>query len=443
MRSPQASSSQRNVFYLYPVLRCWAKGGTVESKELNCRRCCGMDVHQETVVVCVLPPDGQAGQPVKKVYGTFRNDLGRMRGWLKLLKVTEIAMESTGVYWRPLWNVLEGHGFDLILANPQQVKALHGRKSDQRDCERIAQFAQDRRLDPSFVPPPEIRRLRELLRYRVSLLEQRNETHNKIRDLFETANIKLSSVVTDLLGVTGQRIIEALIGGETSPDKLSWKVKGRLRKKEKEVRQSMVGCFDEFHRGMLEMLWAQYRFVSGQIAEVEGRTRRLMEPYQELIALLDPVPGIDETVAWVVIAELGTEMGVFPTSGHVSSWAGVCPGTHESAGKQKDTSTTKGNRYLRRALLQAAWAATNSKNSYLRAFFYRLKSRKGWGKAIMAVAHKLLVIVYGILKTNNPYRELGADYYDRLNPARTVQKLVARLERLGVNVTVNPKEADA
>ena len=161
--------------------------------------------------------------------------------------ITEIAMESTGVYWRPVWNVLEGHGFELILANPQQVKALHGRKSDQWDCERIAQFARDRRLDPSFVPPPEIRRLRELLRYRVSLWEQRNETHNKIRDLLETANIKLSSVVTDLLGVTGQRIVEALIAGETSPDKLSWKVKGSLRKKEKEVRQSMAGCFDEFH----------------------------------------------------------------------------------------------------------------------------------------------------------------------------------------------------
>jgi len=185
---------------------------------------------------------GEEGPPLKKVYGTFRNDLGRMRGWLKLLKVTDIAMESTGVYWRPIWNVLEGHGFHLVLANPQQVKALHGRKSDKRDSQRIAEFLQDRRIDPSFVPPPEIRRLRDLLRYRVSLLEQQNETHNKIRDLFETANIKWSSVASDLLGVTGQRIIEALIAGETSPDKLSWKVKGRLRKREKEVRQSLVGC---------------------------------------------------------------------------------------------------------------------------------------------------------------------------------------------------------
>jgi transposase len=413
----------------------------VETKRY--RRCCGMDVHKETVMVCVLPPDGDTGKTIKKVYGTFRNDLGRMRGWLKLLKVTEIAMESTGVYWRPIWNVLEGHGFELILTNPQQVKALQGRKSDRRDCQRIAEFAQDRRLDPSFVPPPEIRRLRELLRYRVSLLEQRNETHNKIRDLFETANIKLSSVASDLLGVTGQKIIEALIAGETSPDKLSWKVKGKLRKKERVVRQSMVGCFDEFHRGMLEMLWKQYRFLSVQIEAIESRIRPLMEPHRELIELLDGVPGMDETVAWTLIAELGTDMDVFPTSAHVSSWAGLCPGTQESAGKQKDTSTTKGNRYLRRALLQAAWAATNKKNSYLRAFFHRMKFRRGWGKAIVALAHKLLVIAYQILKSKIPYQELGADYYDQLNPGRTAEKLIARLGRLGLEVIVKPQEVNA
>jgi transposase len=413
----------------------------MESKPF--RRCCGMDVHQKTVVVCVLPADGVEGKPIKKVYGTFRNELARMRGWLKLLKVTEIAMESTGVYWRPIWNVLEGHGFQLILANPKQVKALHGRKSDLRDCERIAQFAQDRRLDPSFVPPPEIRRLRDLLRYRVSLLEQRNETHNKIRDLFETANIKLSSVASDLLGVTGQKIVESLIEGQTCPDRLSWKVRGRLRKKEKEVRQSMVGCFDEFHRAMLDLLWKQYRFVSAHIEEIEKRVRVAMEPYRELVALLDAVPGIDETVAWTVIAEMGTEMGVFPTSAHVSSWAGLCPGTQESAGKKHDTSTTKGNRYLRRALLQGAWAATNTKESYLRAFFHRIKSRKQWGKAITAVAHKLLIIAYEILKTKAPYKDLGADYYDRLNPVKIAKKLVARLDRLGYEVTISPKEAEA
>ena len=407
--------------------------------EKKYRRCCGMDVHKETVVVCVLPPDGEQGKPLKKVYGTFHADLGRMRGWLKQLKVTEIAMESTGVYWRPLWNVLEGHGFALVLVNPMQVKALHGRKSDKRDCERIAEFLQDRRLDPSFVPPPEIRRLRDLLRYRLSLLEQRNEIHNKIRDLLETANIKLSSVASNLLGVTGQKIIEALIAGETSADRLSWKVRGKLRKKEKEVKKSLVGCFDEFHRGMLELLWKQYAFLSTQTEEVERQTRREMEPHRELIELLDGVPGVDETVAWTVIAEMGIDMSVFPTAAHAASWAGLCPGTNESAGKQISSRTRKGNRYLRRVLLEAAWAATRKKDSYLRAFFYRLRTRRGWGKAIVAVAHKLIVIVHEILKTRTPYYELGADYYDQLNPEKTIGRLVARLGRLGMEVTLQPK----
>src|ERR1035437_8588154 len=219
------------------------------------RRSCGMDIHKDTVVVCVLPLVGAEGKPIRKTYGTFRNDLIRVRTWFKQLKVTEIAMESTGVYWRPVWNVLEDEGFRLLLVNPARVKALAGRKSDGRDAQRIAQFLQDGRLDASFVPPPEIRELRLLLRHRVSLLEQRNEVHNQIRDLFETANLKLSSVVSDLLGVSGRRIVEALISGEDSPEILSWKLRGKLRKKEKEVRESLKGCFNEFHRTMLQSLY--------------------------------------------------------------------------------------------------------------------------------------------------------------------------------------------
>jgi transposase len=235
-----------------------------------------------------------------------------------------------------------------------------------------------------------------------------------------------------------------MIAGETSADRLSWKVRGKLRKKEKEVKQSLAGCFGEFHRAMGEWLRKQYGFLSAQIEEVEARTRREMEPHRELIELLDAVPGIDETVGWTVIAEMGIDMGVFPTAGHVASWAGMCPGTNESAGKQKSTRTRKGNRYLRRVLLQAAWAATNQKNTYLRAFFYRLQHRKGWGKAIIALAHKLLVIIYEIVKTRTPYYELGANYYDQLNPEKTIGRLMARLGRLGVEVTVRtPGEATA
>lgn len=400
------------------------------------RRCCGIDVHQKTVVVCVLAADGTTGKPVKKVYGTFRNELTRLRVWLKQLRVTDVAMESTGVYWRPVWNVLEGHFDQLLLANPKQVKALQGRKSDHRDARRIAEFLQDRRLDASFVPPPEIRRLRDLTRCRLTLLGQRNQIHNKIRDLFETANVKLSSVMSDLLGVSGQRIIQAMVDGEESADLLSWKVKGKLRPKEKQVRESLKGCFDEFHRMLLGVYWRQYGFLNSQIEALEAKIATAMEPYADLVELLDAIPGVDRLVAWTAIAEMGVDMSVFPDAAHCASWAKLCPGSHESAGKQMNSKTGHGNRYLRRALLQAAWAASHTKNTYLRAVFYRTKARRGWGKAIVAVAHKLLVIIYHMLRDRSPYREIGGDYFDKINPARTARKLVARLERLGLQVTL-------
>lgn len=405
------------------------------------RRCCGMDVHKETIVVCVLPPDGQTGAPTRKVWGTFRNDLARMRGWLKLLKVTEIAMESTGVYWRPVWNILEDHGFRLLLVNPVQVKALQGRKSDPRDAQRIAEFLQDGRLDPSFVPPREIRQLRQLLRHRLSLLQQRGESHNQIRDLLETANSKLSSVASDLLGVSGRRILEAMIAGQDSPEMLSWKVRGKLRKKEKQVKESLKGCFDEFHRMLLRAHYEHYLFLSRQVQELETEIARRMKPHEKQMAALATIPGVDRIVAWHLIAELGTDMTVFPDADHCASWAGLSPGSCESAGKQFSGRTKKGNKYLRRILTQAAWAASHCKHGYLRAFFYRVKARRGWGRAIFAVAHKILLIAYCVLKTGTPYEDLGGDYFDRLNPGRTARRLVSRLERLGLTVNLKPSES--
>lgn len=406
--------------------------------EVGYRRCCGMDVHKDTIVVCVLPPDGQSGTAIRKVYGTFRNDLTRMRGWLKLLKVTEIAMESTGVYWRPVWNVLEDQGFRLLLVNPAQVKALQGRKSDRRDAKRIAEYLQDGRLDASFVPPHEIRELRQMLRHRLSLLEQRGEVHNQIRDLFETASIKLSSVASDLMGVTGRGIIEAMIAGEDSPELLSWKVRGKLRKKEKQVRESLKGYFNEFHRMMLKAHYEHYRFLSQQVKDFETEIERRMTPHNQPLAALMTIPGVDQIVAWHLVAELGADMTVFPDADHCASWAGISPGTCESAGKQLSGRTKKGNKYLRRILTQAAWAASHCKDGYLQAFFYRVKARRGWGRAIFAVAHKILVVAYNILKTGTPYQELGGDYFDKLNPDRTARRLVQRLERLGLTVTLRP-----
>jgi len=406
--------------------------------EIVYRRCCGMDVHKKTVVVCVLAPVGRTGAVVRKTYGTFRNDLIRMRVWLKQLKVTEIAMESTGVYWRPVWNVLEENGFRLLLVNPAQVKALQGRKSDRRDAQRIAEYLEDNRLDGSFVPPREIRELRQLLRHRLSLLQQRGEAHNQIRDLFETANLKLSSVASNLLGVSGQRIIEGLIDGQNSAERLSWKVRGKLRKKEKLVKESLNGCFNEFHRLLLKAHYQRYQFFSQQIAECEQEVEKRMAPYGAQIALLMSIPGVERMVAWHLIAELGVDMSVFPDADHCASWAGMCPGNCESAGKRLSGRTKKGNKYLRRVLTQAAWAVSHRKQGYLRAAFYRIKARRGWGKAIVAVGHKILVIAYSLLKTGTPYQDLGSDYFDRLHPERTTKRLVQRLERLGLQVVLTP-----
>jgi len=402
------------------------------------RRCCGMDVHKDTMVACVWPPDGQAGTVLRKTYHTFRNDLTRMRGGLKLRKVTEIAMESTGVYGRPVWNVLEGHGFRLRLVNPAQVKALQGRKSDGRDAKRIAKFLQDHRLDASFVPPPEIRELRQLLRHRLSLPPQRNEVHNQIRDLFETASLKWSWVASNLLGVSGRRIIEALIGGEDSPELLSWKLRGSLGKKEKLVRESRKGYYHDFHRLMLKTHYRHYEFLSGQVQELEAEISRRMEPYAQQIMALMSIPGVDRIVAWHFIAEMGTDMSVFPDADHCASWAGVSPGSCESAGKQMSGRTKKGNKYLRRVLAQAAWAVSHCKDGYLRALFYRVKGRRGWGKAVVAVGHKILVLAYSILKTGTAYQDLGGDYFDKLHPERTAKRLVQRLQQLGRNVVVTP-----
>lgn len=272
------------------------------SKELFLRRCCGLDVHQQSVFACVLTPQGD--QPVMKVFGTFRNDLVRLRVWLKQLKVTTVAMESTGVYWRPVWNVLEGHGFELLLVNPQQVKALHGRKSDKRDSRRIAEFLHDRRLDASFVPPREIRELRALTRLRLSWLEQRNEVHNQIRDLLETVNIKLSSVASDIMGVTGTRILRAIVNGMESPEQLSWKARGSLRAKEEQLREALKGDFTPGFRWLLGQHLANYDWLTAQIEQIEARIGEQMQPYQRQIEILCSIPGVDRIVAWNLLAEL-------------------------------------------------------------------------------------------------------------------------------------------
>lgn len=306
-------------------------------------------------------------------------------------------------------------------------------------CQRIAEFLQDRRLDPSFVPPPEIRELRQLLRHRLTLIHQRNRIHNQIRDLFETASVKLSSVVSDLLGGTGRSIIEAMIAGVDSPEVLSWKVKGSLRKKEKQVKESLKGCFNGFHRMMLGSLYGQYRFLTDQIADFETKIAEHMAPHLPQVELLTAIPGVDRIVAWSLIVELGLDMNVFPSADHCASWAGLVPGQDESAGKQRSVRCKKGNKFIRRVLTQAAWAASHCKHGYLRALFQRLRSRRGWSRAIIALAHKILIFAFKVLQTGQPYQDLGDDYFDQANPTRTTRKLLGRLEKLGWTVNLTPR----
>jgi transposase len=407
------------------------------------RRCCGIDVHKDTVVVHVMAADGTQGQGIRKSFGTMQSSLIALRTWLKQLKVTHIAMESTGVYWIPVWNVLEDPAFTLLLANPQQLKALQGRKSDQRDAKRIAEFLQDGRLDGSFVPPAAIRQLRILTRHRVSLLQQRNEVHNQIRDLLEMNGIKLSSVASDIMGVSGQRILRAMVDGETSAERLSWKVTGKLRKKEGEIKQAMKPEFGPFYRTMLKMFLENYDFLTKQLTQFEAEIEKAVLPYAEQITLLQTIPGVEKIAAWHLIAELGVDMNVFPDGEHCASWAGLSPGSQESAGVQYSGRTKKGNKYLRRVLTQSGWANSRRKDGYLRAVFFRIKARAGTKKAVIAVAHKLVVIAYSILKTKEPYRELGGDYFDKLNPERTAQRLLVRIAKLGYEVEIKQRPVPA
>lgn len=403
-------------------------------------RCCGLDVHKATVVACVLAVD-KSGKKTKKVrvFGTYFKELHRLRLWLHSCKVTDVAMESTGIYWKPIWNVLET-GFNLLLANPYHMKAIPGRKTDQQDAEWIAELHQHGLLRPSFVPPRAIRDLRDLTRSRVKLTEEYNRLHNRIHKVLEDANLKLDTVASDILGTTGRGIIRAILDGHEDPGWLVDKARSRLRKKQAELRLVLRGRINDHHRFMLKELMEEVEFVEAKIDRLEKRIEEMMKPYQAEIDLLCTIPGIKRITAWTLLAELGPDMNQFPDADHLASWAGLCPGNNESAGKRKSNRTRKGNRWLRRALCQSAWAVAHSKRNYLTAVFYRRAGRHGLRKAVVATAHQLLIIVYHMLRDKQPYRDLGADYFDRLNPERTKRKLIRRIERLGFDIVVQSRK---
>jgi transposase len=375
------------------------------------------------------------------VFGTFTEDLERLQCWLRERKVRRVVMESTGVYWIPVWNVLERSSwkFDLVLVNPQHVHALPGRKSDQQDCDRLAELGQYDLVRGSFIPPPKTRQLRDLTRRRTHLQADRNRVINRIGRLLETVNIKLGSVVSDLVGKTGWLMLKAIAAGQTNPEELSQLAQGKLRQKTAELMVAVQGYTNGHFRWLLRQLLDDLERLDKKLTEIEARIRTQVAPQAELIQRLVTIPGVQETTAWTILAELGTDMSRFPTAGQAASWAGLCPGQKESAGKRQSGRTRKGNRYLRRMLIQNGWAVAHSKDCFLTALFYRVASRRGLKRAALAVAHRVLIIAYHIIRDGTVYRELGRDYHDRRHPERTAARLTQRLKGIGYEVTLTQR----
>ena len=400
-------------------------------------RCCGIDVHKDAVTACVLVYSEAAEPKVhKKEFATHKKALGHLSAWLHAWQVKHVAMESTGVYWKPVWQALEGK-FDLTLANPFQIKAMPGCKTDARDSQWIAELLAHGLVRPSFVPPRQTRDLRDLTRYRVKLVEERNRIHNRVHKVLEDACIKLDTVASDILGVSGRRVIGAIIDGCEHAADLAYKVRGTLRGKMPQLKLALSGRITDHHRFLLRELMHELGHVEDKIQRLEAEIAKRVD--MELVERLCSIPGVDIITAWTVLAELGSDMSVFHSPKHAASWAGLCPGNHQSGGKRLSNRTRKGNRWLRRALVQAAWGATRKKDCYLAAFFFRHSSKQGVRKAILTLAHRILVIAFCLLRDHTEYREFGGDYFDRLNPVRTRNRLIRRLEKLGLQVTLTPR----
>lgn len=402
-------------------------------------RCAGLDIHKVMIQVCVrlVGPQGRVDEQIRSVRATT-GDLRALVGWLKGLGVTHVAMESTGVFWRPIWNILEG-AFELLLVNARHVKNVPGRKSDIKDCQWIAALLQHGLLKGSFVPPRQQRGWRELTRERTQLVAQGTQVANRIHKVLQDANIKLSSVATEVLGASGRAMIQAMIAGESNPAVLAGLARGRLKKKAEQLREALEGQILEGHRFLLRLWMDQLSQIEGLIARVQERLDAEMACVAEQVELLDTIPGVDRVVAQCILAEVGADMGQFPSPEHLASWAGMCPGSDQSAGKRRSSHINPGDRWLRRALVQAGWAASHTKATYLAAQYHRLAGRRGKKRALIAVGHSILTGVYHMLKGKTPWRELGGDWFNRLNPARLTRNLVKRLESLGYRVTL---EAD-
>ena len=401
----------------------------------------GMDVHKKTVVVNTSVKQADGSYHIeRRTFGTMTSELLALSDWLMGNGVTHVAMESTGEYWKPIFNILE-ENFTVVLVNAQHLSRVPGRKTDQSDADWICELMQYGLLNASFIPPKGQRELRELVRYRTSFVRERATLVNRVQKVLEGANIKLASLVTDIMGVSGRAMLEAIVAGSATNEEMAELARGSLRGKRDELAKALEGRVKSHHRFVLTELLCQIDSLEESITRFDQEIEAISRPFEEAIVLLDTIPGVARQTAEVIVAEIGIDMSRFPTADHLASWAGVAPGNNESGGKRRSGKTRKGNQHLRTALVQAANAAARTRGTYLRAQYQRLAPRRGHKRAIMALAHSILVIAYYLIARSQPYRELGGDYFDTISPEKTAKRLIKRLEHLGFQVSIQETPA--
>jgi transposase len=400
-------------------------------------RCAGLDVHKDTVVACVRIAQGRSARRELKTVATTTSALLELHDWLREHEVTHVGMEATGIYWKPVWHLLED-SFTLTLANASHIKAVPGRKTDVNDATWIADLLAHGLIRASFVPPTPIQDLRDLTRARKQLVQERTRYLQRIQKVLEDANIKVASYITDLLGKSGRAVLNALVEGYSSPEVLVSLTSGRLKASRAELLEALRGRVTKHHRFMLKLHLRQIDQLDRSIEELEAQARAAIEPFRHSVEQLKAIPGISDIAAHVLLAEIGTDMSVFPSAAHLLSWAGMCPRSDESAGKRRSTRLRHGAPWLKATLIQIAWPATRRKDSYFRALFHRLKARRGPKKAIVAVAASILTTVYHLLRDGAVYQDLGTGHFDTLHRDRAAKSLVRRLQALGFAVEVRP-----
>ena len=397
-------------------------------------RCCGLDIHKTSITASIITPEGKE----TRTFGTMTADILELAQWLKTKGITHVAMESTGVYWKPIYNLLELEDIELLVVNAQHIKAVPGRKTDVKDAEWIADLLRHGLLKGSYIPSREQRELRELVRYRKSLVEERAREVNRLQKVLEGCNIKLSSVISDITGASGRAMIEAIINDIDDPKLLAKLAQGKMKSKRKNLEQALRGLVGPHQRKLLSTQLRHIDFLDGEIKQLDREIAERLRPFEQELELLQTVPGVGQRTAELLVAEMGTDMERFPTSAHLASWAGMAPGNNESAGKRKTGRTRKGNKHIRTALVQVARAAARNKECYLSAQYHRLVARRGSNRAAVAVGHSILVIAYHILKRHQPYRELGSNYFDQRKAGIVLNKTVKRIEALGFKVSLEP-----